>query len=179
MQKVVKLFVASATVTTLVFGTSAYGIAEQNVAQAQETSGVDAKSQEPYYKYVEHTTYNSDFVLSSDFIQALTYDNVTMNGYKVNTPSEDAQVQYSKKVYETEAEFDKRDRLIYVKFGVQHGQIAKDDFKTEHSKYNKLISDEYIGGGHTHVTYQTQQGNYHAYFDENEHLESMRLKYIG
>lgn len=65
----------------LVFSTAIGAVAidsHQPQTQASET---------PYYNYTGYTSADSNFILDQDFINAIKYDNLTINGYKIDKGS--------------------------------------------------------------------------------------------
>ncbi|WP_232198184.1 immunodominant staphylococcal antigen IsaB family protein [Staphylococcus arlettae] len=66
----------------------------------QKQMGMHHMTQEtmmPYYNYNGYTTYDGHFTQDNDFVRALKYDNVMIDGYKVNTAATDKTVTSSKK----------------------------------------------------------------------------------
>lgn len=76
MNKVSKIALAS----SLVFGTTigANALASQNVQNEAHAA------QTPYYNYTGYTSASSNFILDKNFKNAIKYDNLTINGYKIS-----------------------------------------------------------------------------------------------
>ena len=50
-----------------------------------------------------------------NFVRALKYDNVTINGYKVDTDAK-AEFDHTKKLYDTSVEFNSDDEVVQITF---------------------------------------------------------------
>ncbi|MBF7018951.1 hypothetical protein ISO99_03405 [Staphylococcus sp. 18_1_E_LY] len=76
MNKVSKIALAS----SLVFGTTigANALASQNVQNEAHAA------QTPYYNYTGYTSASSNFILDKNFKNAIKYDNLKINGYKIS-----------------------------------------------------------------------------------------------
>src|SRR5699024_174917 len=117
MYKVVKILSSTVVVSTLVLGSSAAYVAtsspnvqaveqdkkrgheECGTSAARNKSDVNLKAQTPWYNYEGYTTYDPSFTQDYNFVRALKYDNVSINGYKVDTGAKE-EFDHNKKVYE-------------------------------------------------------------------------------
>ncbi|MGN4241005.1 immunodominant staphylococcal antigen IsaB family protein [Staphylococcus equorum] len=122
MHKVGKLLSATVVASTLVLGSSAsyittnssdvqaaeqvqkWGHGEGGASGANTESSANLKAETPWYNYEGYTTYDPSFTQDYNFVRALKYDNVSIDGYKVD-PSVDNDYDYSKEVYDTTVDF--------------------------------------------------------------------------
>ncbi|MGI2315579.1 immunodominant staphylococcal antigen IsaB family protein, partial [Staphylococcus cohnii] len=83
MNKVSKIMLSCGLVFSTAVGAAAID-SHQSQTQAAET---------PYYNYTGYTSANSEFILDQDFINAIKYGNLTINGYKItNSDAETAEM---------------------------------------------------------------------------------------
>lgn len=195
MRKVGKLLSATVVVSTLVLGSSAaylttgspdvqaaeqvqkWGHGEGGASGANNESGANLKAETPWYNYEGYTTYDSSFTQDYNFVRALKYDNVSINGYKVDTNSDD-DYDHMKQVYDTTVEFNSDNEVIRISFATKPDSVSKATFKKAHTS-NKIIDEGVTSGGDqgdgTFVKYATNDGSYTAYFDKNKKLMQINI----
>ncbi|WP_073505227.1 immunodominant staphylococcal antigen IsaB family protein [Staphylococcus succinus] len=195
MRKVGKLLSATVVVSTLVLGSSAaylttgspdvqaaeqvqkWGHGEGGASGASNESGANLKAETPWYNYEGYTTYDSSFTQDYNFVRALKYDNVSINGYKVDTNSDD-DYDHMKQVYDTTVEFNSDNEVIRISFATKPDSVSKATFKKAHTS-NKIIDEGVTNGGEhgngTFVKYTTNDGSYTAYFDKNKKLMQINI----
>ena len=192
MNKVGKLLSATVVVSTLVVGSSAayistnstdtqaaeqvqkWGHGEGGASGASAQSTADLKAQTPWYNYEGYTTYDPSFTQDYNFVRALKYDNVTINGYKVN-PHTDREPVRSEQVYDTTVDFNSSDEVVGITFLTKPNTISKDTFKEAHVS-NQIVNKGEADEG-TFLEYQTNAGIYTAYFDENDKLMKIMINF--
>lgn len=192
MNKVGKLLSATVVVSTLVVGSSAANISTNNTdtqaaeqvqkwghgeggASGASTQGTtDLKVQTPWYSYEGYTTYDPSFTQDYNFVRALKYDNVTINGYKVN-PHRDREPVRSEQVYDTTVDFNSSDEVVGITFLTKPNTISKDTFKEAHVS-NQIVNKGEADEG-TFLEYQTNAGIYTAYFDKNDKLMKIMINF--
>lgn len=196
MNKVVKLLSSTVIVSTLVVGSSAAYITSNNQevkAQSEQVqkwghgeggasgantessaSGVELKAETPWYNYEGYTTYDGSFTQDYNFVQALKYDNVSIDGYKVD-PKADSEVEYNETVYDTTASFNKDDEVVQTTFFTKPDSVSKETFKDAHSS-NEIAEEGKLGNDDgTFVKYKTNEGSYTAFFDAKDNLMEMTI----
>ncbi|MBF2753046.1 MULTISPECIES: hypothetical protein [Staphylococcus] len=192
MNKVGKLLSATVVVSTLVVGSSAayistnstdtqaaeqvqkWGHGEGGASGASAQSTADLKAQTPWYNYEGYTTYDPSFTQDYNFVRALKYDNVTINGYKVN-PHTDREPVRSEQVYDTTVDFNGSDEVVGITFLTKPNTISKDTFKEAHVS-NQIVNKGEADEG-TFLEYQTNAGIYTAYFDKNDKLMKIMINF--
>ncbi|MBN6093415.1 hypothetical protein EUA50_00355 [Staphylococcus saprophyticus] len=192
MRKVGKLLSATVVVSTLVVGSSAayistnstdtqaaeqvqkWGHGEGGASGASAQSTADLKAQTPWYNYEGYTTYDPSFTQDYNFVRALKYDNVTINGYKVN-PHTDREPVRSEQVYDTTVDFNGSDEVVGITFLTKPNTISKDTFKEAHVS-NQIVNKGEADEG-TFLEYQTNAGIYTAYFDKNDKLMKIMINF--
>ena len=192
MRKVGKLLSATVVVSTLVVGSSAayistnstdtqaaeqvqkWGHGEGGASGASAQSTADLKAQTPWYNYEGYTTYDPSFTQDYNFVRALKYDNVTINGYKVN-PHTDREPVRSEQVYDTTVDFNSSDEVVGITFLTKPNTISKDTFKEAHVS-NQIVNKGEADEG-TFLEYQTNAGIYTAYFDKNDKLMKIMINF--
>ena len=192
MNKVGKLLSATVVVSTLVVGSSAayistnntdtqaaeqvqkWGHGEGGERGSSEQSTADLKAQTPWYSYEGYTTYDPSFTQDYNFVRALKYDNVTINGYKVN-PHTDREPVRSEQVYDTTVDFNGSDEVVGITFLTKPNTISKDTFKEAHVS-NQIVNKGEADEG-TFLEYQTNAGIYTAYFDKNDKLMKIMINF--
>src|SRR5699024_511758 len=180
MRKAGKLISATVVVSTLVVGSSAayistssptaqaaeqvqkWGHGEGSASGANSENGVRTQAQTtPWYNYEGYTTYDPSFTQDYNFVRALKYDNVTIDGYKVDTDAK-KEFDHSKKVYDTNVEINIDNELMQLTFFKKHYSLSKATFKKAHTS-NEIIEDGKLGNGDgTYVKYATNNGFYTA-----------------
>ncbi|KKI54838.1 hypothetical protein UF72_0064 [Staphylococcus equorum subsp. equorum] len=196
MNKVVKLLSSTVIVSTLVVGSSAAYITSNNQevkAQSEQVqkwghgeggasgantessaSGVELKAETPWYNYEGYTTYDVSFTQDYNFVRALKYDNVSIDGYKVD-PKADSKVEYNETIYDTTASFNKDDEVVQTTFFTKPDSVSKDTFKDAHSS-NEITEEGKLGNEDgTFVKYKTNEGSYTAFFDTKDNLMEMTI----
>ncbi|MDG0821975.1 MAG: hypothetical protein L0L52_07255 [Staphylococcus equorum] len=196
MNKVVKLLSSTVIVSTLVVGSSAAYITSNNQevkAQSEQVqkwghgeggasgantessaSGAELKAETPWYNYEGYTTYDGSFTQDYNFVRALKYDNVSIDGYKVD-PKADSEVEYNETVYDTTASFNKDDEVVQTTFFTKPDSVSKDTFKDAHSS-NEIAEEGKLGNDDgTFVKYKTNEGSYTAFFDTKDNLMEMTI----
>lgn len=196
MNKVVKLLSSTVIVSTLVVGSSAAYITSNNQevkAQSEQVqkwghgeggasgantessaSGVELKAETPWYNYEGYTTYDESFTQDYNFVRALKYDNVSIDGYKVD-PKADSKVEYNETIYDTTASFNKDDEVVQTTFFTKPDSVSKDTFKDAHSS-NEITEEGKLGNEDgTFVKYKTNEGSYTAFFDTKDNLMEMTI----
>ena len=192
MNKVGKLLSATVVVSTLVVGSSAayistnstdtqaaeqvqkWGYGEGGASSASAQGTADLKAQTPWYNYEGYTTYDPSFTQDYNFVRALKYDNVTINGYKVN-PHTDREPVRSEQVYDTTVDFNSSDEVVGITFLTKPNTISKDTFKEAHVS-NQIVNKGEADEG-TFLEYQTNVGIYTAYFDKNDKLMKIMINF--
>ncbi|MCD8914762.1 hypothetical protein K2V61_04155 [Staphylococcus simulans] len=195
MLRTSKLSIATLVISTLVLGTSATHVTTNNTdAQAAEqtqkwghgeggTGTLDANrkadttqlsSVTPWYNYNGYTTYDASFTQDYNFVRALKYDNVTIDGYKVN-PNAVNEFAYSKRVYDTSVQFNANNQVVQLTFFSKPNSVTKAVFKQAHQS-NTILNEGKLGNGDgTYVKYATQAGSYTAFFDHNGYLNEITI----
>ncbi|NWK85080.1 hypothetical protein HYE69_09720 [Staphylococcus sp. GSSP0090] len=141
-------------------------------ASAQITAGL--KAQTPWYNYEGYTTYDPSFTQDYNFVRALKYDNVSINGYKVN-PHADREPVRSEQVYDTTVDFNSSDEVVAITFLTKPYTTSKDTFKAAHAS-NQIVNSGEADEG-TFLEYKTNKGIYTAYFDQNDKLIKIMISY--
>ena len=196
MNKVVKLLSSTVIVSTLVVGSSAAYITSNNQevkAQSEQVqkwghgeggasgastessaNGVELKAETPWYNYEGYTIYDGSFTQDYNFVRALKYDNVSIDGYKVD-PKADSKVEYNETIYDTTASFNKDDEVVQTTFFTKPDSVSKDTFKDAHSS-NEITEEGKLGNEDgTFVKYKTNEGSYTAFFDTKDNLMEMTI----
>ena len=193
MNKVVKLLSSTVIVSTLVVGSSAayitsnnqevkaqseqvqkWGHGEGGASGANTESSASLKAETPWYNYEGYTTYDGSFTQDYNFVRALKYDNVSIDGYKVD-PKADSEVEYNETVYDTTASFNKDDEVVQTTFFTKPDSVSKDTFKDAHSS-NEIAEEGKLGNDDgTFVKYKTNEGSYTAFFDSKDNLMEMTI----
>lgn len=127
----------------------------------------------PYYNYTGYTTYDGDFTQDYDFVRALKHDNVMIDGYKVNTAAADKDVATSKKMDDTIVDMNKDGQVVHITFDTKEHTVSKDMFKKEHMSNH--MSDEGQTENGSYMTYETNNGMYKAFFDEQGYLMKVMI----
>ncbi|MDU9349329.1 MULTISPECIES: hypothetical protein [Staphylococcus] len=193
MRKVGKLISATVVVSTLVVGSSAayistssptaqaaeqvqkWGHGEGGASGANSENGVRSQAQTtPWYNYEGYTTYDPSFTQDYNFVRALKYDNVTIDGYKVDTNAK-KEFDHSKKIYDTSVEFNSDNEVVQLTFFTKPDSVSKSTFKKAHTS-NEIIGEGKLGNKDgTYVKYETNNGFYTAFFDQNDNLVEITI----
>lgn len=88
MNKITKIILISSLMFTTTFGIVTVG--------SQSIDAKDVSFVKPYYTYNGFTKANSNFVLDKNFINAVKYDNIKINGYKITKVSLDNSKEVNK-----------------------------------------------------------------------------------
>ncbi|MBO3076843.1 hypothetical protein J5E42_04865 [Mammaliicoccus vitulinus] len=187
MRKVGKLLSATVIVSTLVVGSSTAYITTSNLdAQAAEqvqkwghgeggasgasTQGTEnLEAQIPWYSYEGYTTYDPSFTQDYNFVRAAKYDNVSINGYKVD-PKAYKNYDYTKTIYDTSIDFNDDNEVIQISFNTKPNTVSKEAFKKAHASNDMEYESKPNSDGVTMISYNTNNGAYKAFFDENDNL---------
>ncbi|MGJ5710529.1 immunodominant staphylococcal antigen IsaB family protein [Staphylococcus equorum] len=197
MNKVVKLLSSTVIVSTLVVGSSAAYITSNNQevkAQSEQVqkwghgeggasgantessaSGVELKAETPWYNYEGYTTYDASFTQDYNFVRALKYDNVSINGYKVDTEAE-GDYDHQKDIYDTSVGFNSDDEVVQIHFMTKQNAVTEEAFKKAHAS-NEITEEGKLGNDDgTFLRYATNDGSYYAAFDHNGYLTQMTIE---
>lgn len=189
MRQLGKLFSATIVVSTLVVGSSAayittanpdanaaeqvqkWGHGEGGTNGGENVSTQDAsklEAQTPWYNYEGYTTYDPSFTQDYNFVRALKYDNVSINGYKVD-PKAYKDYDHTKKIYDTTIDFNDKNEVIQISFDTKPNTVSKEEFIESHASNmeEETASDS---GDETMIPYNTNDGSYKAFFDEDGYL---------
>jgi hypothetical protein len=192
MRKVGKFFSATVVVSTLVLGSTAayvttnspvthaaeqvqkWGHGEGGSSGANSESTTNFKAETPWYNYEGYTTYDASFTQDYNFVRALKYDNVAIDGYKVDTSAK-KEFDHSKKVYDTLIEYNSDNKVVQITFFTKPDTVSKDTFTKAHTS-NKIVEEGKLGNGDgTFVKYDTNNGFYTAFFDHNDNLMEITI----
>ncbi|MEB6066339.1 immunodominant staphylococcal antigen IsaB family protein [Staphylococcus arlettae] len=189
MKKVMQLFSSTVVVSTLIVGTSAAYITTSNAnAQAAEQvqkwgygeggasseSGTNLKAETLWYNYEGYTTYDPSFTQDYNFVRALKYDNVSINGYKVD-PNASNEFDHSKTVYDTTVNFNENDEVVMLRFDTKPDTISKKVFKQAHESNAILAEGDTPGDVGTFIRYETNDSYYNVYFDKQGYLYQIEI----
>ena len=131
------------------------------------------KTMMPYYNYNGYTTYDGQFTQDYDFVRALKYDNVMIDGYKVNSATTDKDVASSKHVDDTMVDMNKDGQVVHISFKTKAHTVSKDMFKKAHMS-NHMYNEGNTDSG-SYITYKTNNGMYTAYFDDQGYLMKIMI----
>lgn len=183
MRKVGKLLSATVVVSTLIVGSSAAYIttsspdvqaAEQIQKWGHGEGGANLKAETPWYNYEGYTTYDPSFTQDYNFVRALKYDNVSINGYNVDTNA-DNEFDHSKTLYDTTINFNKKDEVVMLRFDTKPDTISKKAFKQAHESNVILTEGTTPGNVGTFIRYETNDSYYNAYFDKQGYLYQIEI----
>ncbi|MGO2000284.1 MAG: immunodominant staphylococcal antigen IsaB family protein [Staphylococcus saprophyticus] len=144
-----------------------------NDMQGNMMKGNMEEAMMPYYNYTGYTTYEGHFTQDYDFVRALKYDNVMIDGYKVNTATNDKDVATSKKVNDTMVDMNKDGQVVNITFDTKADTVSKAMFKKAHMSNH--MSDEGQTENGSYITYETNHGMYTAHFDEQGFLMKVMI----
>lgn len=144
-----------------------------NDMQGNMMKGNMEEAMMPYYNYTGYTTYDGHFTQDYDFVRALKYDNVMIDGYKVNTATNDKDVATSKKVNDTMVDMNKDGQVVNITFDTKADTVSKAMFKKAHMSNH--MSDEGQTENGSYITYETNHGMYTAHFDEQGFLMKVMI----
>ncbi|KRG10770.1 immunodominant staphylococcal antigen IsaB family protein [Staphylococcus sp. NAM3COL9] len=195
MRKVGKLLSATVVVSTLILGSSAayittnssdvqaaeqvqkWGHGEGGASGANTESSAGLKAETPWYNYEGYTTYDASFTQDYNFVRALKYDNVSIDGYKVD-PKADKEVDHYEYIYDTYVDLNSDNEVVRISFETKPDSVSKATFKKAHTS-NKIIDEGITNGGEhgngSFVKYATNDGSYTAYFDKDKKLMQMNI----
>ena len=131
------------------------------------------KTMMPYYNYNGYTTYDGQFTQDYDFVRALKYDNVMIDGYKVNSATTDKDVASSKRVDDTMVDMNKDGQVVHISFNTKAHTVSKDMFKKAHMS-NHMTNEGNTDSG-SYITYKTNNGMYTAYLDDQGYLMKVMI----
>ncbi|MBF7016033.1 immunodominant staphylococcal antigen IsaB family protein [Staphylococcus durrellii] len=146
---------------------------QKDMSMNQGMDKMTQKTMMPYYNYNGYTTYDGQFTQDYDFVRALKYDNVMIDGYKVNSGATDKDVASSKHVYDTKVDMNKDGQVVHISFNTKAHTVSKDMFKKAHMSNH--MSDEGNTDNGSYITYKTNNGMYKAYFDDQGHLMKVMI----
>lgn len=146
---------------------------QKDMSMNHNMDNMAQKTMMPYYNYTGYTTYDGHFTQDYDFVRALKYDNVMIDGYKVNTATNDKDVATSKKVDDTMVDMNKDGQVVHITFDTKEHAVSKDKFKKEHMSNH--MSDEGQTENGSYMTYETNNGMYKAFFDEQGYLMKVMI----
>jgi len=146
---------------------------QQDMAMNEQMSHMEQTTMMPYYNYNGYTTYDGQFTQDYDFVRALQYDNVMIDGYKVNTATSDKDVASSKTVYDTTIDMNKDGQVIHITFDTKPESVSKEMFKKAHMS-NHMIDEGKTTDG-SYMTYETNNGMYKAFFDKQGYLMKVMI----
>src|SRR5699024_4477072 len=149
---------------------------DMNGNMNQNDMGMDHMAQEtmmPYYNYNGYTTYDGQFTQDYNFVRALKYDNVMIDGYKVNTAASDKTVDSSKKVDSTMVDMNKDGQVVHITFDTKPNTVSKDMFKKAHMSNH--MTDEGKTDNGSYMAYETNNGMYKAFFDDQGYLMKVMI----
>ncbi|MDW4347259.1 hypothetical protein QI224_09925 [Staphylococcus saprophyticus] len=188
MRKFGKIFLATLVVSKLVLGSSAayitttstdakaaeqvqkwgHGEGGSSGGESVNTQGITSMdAQTPWYNYEGYTSYDPTFTLDYNFVRAMKYDNVSINGYVVD-PKDYKDYEYTKNINDTNIDFNDKDEPIQITFKTKPNTVTKEAFKKAHGSnmgHEELVTEDY-----TMVPYNTNDGSYKAFFDKNDYL---------
>ncbi|MEK4562865.1 hypothetical protein MHB47_12320 [Staphylococcus sp. FSL K6-3157] len=144
-----------------------------NDMQGNMMKGNMEEAMMPYYNYTGYTTYDGHFTQDYDFVRALKYDNVMIDGYKVNAATNDKDVATSKKVNDTMVDMNKDGQVVNITFDTKADTVSKAMFKKAHMSNH--MSDEGQTENGSYITYETNHGMYTAHFDEQGYLMKVMI----
>ncbi|MCG7337810.1 hypothetical protein MHZ36_00775 [Staphylococcus sp. ACRSN] len=192
MRKVGKVLSATVVISTLIVGSSAaYITSDSKDAQAAEQvqkwghgeggssngnveGDTHLKAETPWYNYEGYTTYDPSFTQDYNFVRALKYENVSINGYKID-PNSNGGYDYSKTVYDTTINFNDKDEVAMIEFDTKPDTITKKEFKQAHKSNNILTEGTTPGDVGTFVRYETKDSYYNVYFDKQGYLYEIEI----
>ncbi|MEB7463076.1 hypothetical protein NGC05_10230 [Staphylococcus succinus] len=192
MRKVGKLISTTVVVSTLIVGSSAayitgsspdvqaaeqiqkWGHGEGGASSAISENGTNLKAETPWYNYEGYTTYEPSFTQDYNFVRALKYDNVSINGYKVD-PNAYIEFDHSKTLYDTTINFNKKDEAVMLRFDTKPDTISKKAFKQAHESNVILTEGTTPGNVGTFIRYETNDSYYNVYFDKQDYLYQIEI----
>ncbi len=170
MNYVTKLISAGTIASSLLLGTM--------VVDTNEVSAKTSAVQKPYYYYNGYTYYNGSFILDKYFVKALKYDNVKINGHKINPKAAVGVTGILTKKYDTEFLTDEKGRLGNIKMMFKPGTVKKSAFMKAHqANHIEDMHENMTGGGY--ILYKTNKAHYLVSFNENNYVTSMEIGVIG
>lgn len=144
-----KLLAKGIVTSTLAVGV-ALGLGVGSVDLPQSEAHAATK---PYYKYNGYTSYQSSFILDKHFINALKYDNLTMNGYKI-TKTNISSGKASVDLYDQTFIDVKNHKADEVMFKLKSGVVSKSKLVKAYGQPKEKPQKGTIG-----IMYKYQVGN--------------------
>ena len=165
-----KVIAATGVTLTLALGTS--------VLPANNEAGNEAHAAtQPYYNYTGYTSYDSSFVLDPNFVRALQYGNVTLNGYKIQKEN-----QISPKSGENTRVYDQTivinsetRRAVAAAFPVKAGQISKQDIINAYGSYTGFLKAHPTDPDGTGIMRYEFDGSAVNFYFSNGYLTSVSI----
>ncbi|MBC9875667.1 immunodominant staphylococcal antigen IsaB family protein [Macrococcoides bohemicum] len=161
MNKKFKTAAAFAIASSLLIGTGA------GVTSADAATKPTSKVVTPYYNYKGYVKNNTKFLLDKDFVRALKYDNIKMNGYKLNLKGVNGYGTKDFLKYDTYYKKDKKNRITMIRPLVgNEKKVTLKQFLKAH-KGNQLVKK---GKGEKpnmyQLYYKTNGAEYFASFEK-------------
>src|SRR5699024_12420096 len=126
------------------------------------------------YNIENNKKYYTIFNKYYNILHAYKYDNVSINSNKFDTGAKE-EFDHNKKVYDTTVEFNSANEVVQITFFTKPDSVSKDTFKKAHTS-NEITEEGKLGNGDgTFVTYDTNNGSYTAFFDQNDNLMEMTI----
>lgn len=117
------------TFKVLSSGALAFGMIFSTTAISANLTGNEAEAAtEPWYKYTGNTGHDGSFILDQTFLNAVTYSNVTINGYRIYGSYDDFmnhQNTTMMNVYDQNIMKFANGKAVGVKFPVKKGAVSK------------------------------------------------------
>lgn len=142
-----------------------------------EAATTNEKYVKPHYTYNGYVYNNSKFVLNQYFVKALKYDNVKMNGYKINPKAKVGLGGATFKKYDVVFLEDRKHRVGHMRFDIKPGTVKKSTFLKAH-KANKIVRKYANQDKSGYVKYKTNKANYLASFNSKGYITSMEIGVI-
>lgn len=131
----------------------------------------------PHYTYKGYVYNNGKFVLDQYFVKALKYDNVKMNGYKINPKAKVGLGGTPFKKYDVMFLKDSKNRVGHMRFEIKPGTVKKSAFLKAH-KANKIVSKYANQDKSGYIKYKTNKANYLASLNSKGYITSMEIGVI-
>lgn len=131
----------------------------------------------PYYTYNGYVYNNGKFVLDRYFVKALKYDNVKMNGYKINPTAKVGLGGKTFMKYDVTYLKDSNGKVGHMRFDIKPGTVKKSSFLTAH-KANKVVSKNMNQDRSGYVMYKTNKANYLVSYNSKGYVTSMEIGVI-
>lgn len=147
------------------------------ISSDAEAETKSEKYVKPHYTYNGYVYNNGKFVLNQYFVKALKYDNVKMNGYKINPKAKVGLGGKPFKKYDVMFLKDSKNRVGHMRFDIKPGFVKKSAFLKAH-KANKIVSKYANQDKSGYIKYKTNKTNYLASFNSKGYITSMEIGVI-